>query len=137
MRLWLLYIPAGLIEIHPHMKYQLPIINSSYDSTLDKNLNLGYGRTDIRTTQKLYAPSGPRPRGIKKYAPMYIIKPHSKRKLCVSGYPTMPRIFTSNPIFLKDFRGFLGITQFGHIVSLSYIKRFEQNKIKSHVIIYF
>ena len=23
MRSWLLYIPAGLIEVHPHMKYQL------------------------------------------------------------------------------------------------------------------
>ena len=42
MRSWLLYIPAGLIEIHPHMKYQLAIINRSWDSTLDKNLNLVY-----------------------------------------------------------------------------------------------
>ena len=36
----LVYIPAGLIEIHPDMKYQLATINRSWDSTLDKNLNL-------------------------------------------------------------------------------------------------
>ena len=43
----------------------------------------------------------------------------------------MPRIFTPNPTFckdfiLKDFRGFLGISQFGHIVSLSYEPRHEK-----------
>ena len=38
-RSWLLYIPAGLIEIHPHMKHQLATINRSWDSTLDTNLN--------------------------------------------------------------------------------------------------
>ena len=37
---WLLYIPAGLIEIHPDMKYQLATVNRSWDSTLDKTLNL-------------------------------------------------------------------------------------------------
>ena len=26
-RSWLLYIPAGLIEIHPHKKYQLATVN--------------------------------------------------------------------------------------------------------------
>ena len=36
MRSWLLYILAGLIEIHTHMKYQLATINRSWDSTLDK-----------------------------------------------------------------------------------------------------
>ena len=34
------YILAGLTEIHPHMKYQLATINTSWDSILDKNLNL-------------------------------------------------------------------------------------------------
>ena len=29
MRSWLLYIPACLIEVHPHMKYQLATINRS------------------------------------------------------------------------------------------------------------
>ena len=33
-----MHIPAGLIEIHPHVK--LATINTSWDSTLDKNLNL-------------------------------------------------------------------------------------------------
>ena len=37
---WLLHIPAGLIEIHPHIKYQLATINISSDSTLDKNVKL-------------------------------------------------------------------------------------------------
>ena len=71
---WLLYIPAGLIEIHPKMKYQLATINRAWDSTLDKNLNLVYGCThrwmdghaDIRpsirpcvqTSRALYAPAG-------------------------------------------------------------------------------
>ena len=40
MRSWLLYIPAGLIEVHPHMKYQLATISRTEDSTLDKNGNL-------------------------------------------------------------------------------------------------
>ena len=35
-----MYIPAGLVTIHPHMKCQLGTINRSLDSTLDKNLNL-------------------------------------------------------------------------------------------------
>ena len=67
MRSWLFYIPAGLIEVHPHMKYQLATINRSWDSTLDKNLNLVHARTyvhtHVRKTQTLYAPGGPRPRG--------------------------------------------------------------------------
>ena len=43
-----MYIPADLIEIYPHMKYQLPTINTcrSWDSTLAKNLNLEFGRMD-------------------------------------------------------------------------------------------
>ena len=36
-----LVFPAGLTEIHPHMKYQLATISRTYDSTLDKNLNPG------------------------------------------------------------------------------------------------
>ena len=36
------------------MKYQLSTIN--WDSTLDKNLNLVYEWTDVRTTGTLYAP---------------------------------------------------------------------------------
>ena len=39
IRSWLLYIPTGLIELYPHIKYQLATINRSLDSTLDKNLN--------------------------------------------------------------------------------------------------
>ena len=45
MRSWLLYIPADPIEIYPQMKYQLPTINRSWDSTLAKNLNLVFGWT--------------------------------------------------------------------------------------------
>ena len=37
---WLLYVPAGLIEIYPRIKYQIAIMNRICDSTLDKNLNL-------------------------------------------------------------------------------------------------
>ena len=48
MKSWLFFIPAGHIEIHPHVKYQLAIINRSWDSTLYKNLNLVFGRTDVR-----------------------------------------------------------------------------------------
>ena len=68
MRSWPLYFPASLIEIHPHMKYQLATINRSWDSTLDINVNLVYGRTHIRTTRTFYAPGGPRPRGHKNTA---------------------------------------------------------------------
>ena len=39
--------PADLIEINPHMKYQLATINRSWN--LDKNVNLVYGRTYRRT----------------------------------------------------------------------------------------
>ena len=35
----LLYIPAGIIEIHPHIKCQLASINRICDSTLDKILS--------------------------------------------------------------------------------------------------
>ena len=63
MRSWLLYIPAGLIEIHPHMEDQLATINKSWDSSLDKNHNLVYIRTYGRETRMLYAPNGPRQRG--------------------------------------------------------------------------
>ena len=56
-----MYIPAGLIEIHPHMKYQLATgssaINRSWDSTLDKNLNLVYGRTDHGGIKNITGPS--------------------------------------------------------------------------------
>ena len=37
---WLLYVPAGLTEIHPYIRYQFAAINRTWDSTLDKNLNL-------------------------------------------------------------------------------------------------
>ena len=51
------------------MKYQLATMNRSWDSTLDKNLNLVYGLTDrhtqVRTTQTLYVPSDRG--GIKKH----------------------------------------------------------------------
>ena len=42
MRSCLLYIPAGVIKVHvhPHLKYQFATISRTYDSTLDKNLNL-------------------------------------------------------------------------------------------------
>ena len=50
---------------------QLATIKRSWDSTLDKNLNLVYGwmyrPTHVRTTPTLYAPGGPRPRGHKNY----------------------------------------------------------------------
>ena len=45
------------------MKYQLATVNRAWDSTMDKNLSLVYGRIDVRTARTLYAPSGPRPRG--------------------------------------------------------------------------
>ena len=40
MKSWLLSIPAGLREVHPHMKYQLATISRTSDSTWDKNLKL-------------------------------------------------------------------------------------------------
>ena len=43
MRSWLLYIPAGVIEIHPQMNYQLAT------KVLDKTFNLVYGWTYART----------------------------------------------------------------------------------------
>ena len=52
-RSWLLYILAFLIEIHPHMKYQLVTINRSWDSTLDKNLNLVYGQTYVHKSTEV------------------------------------------------------------------------------------
>ena len=65
MRSWLLYIPAGLIEMHPQMKYQLATINMSWDYTLDKNLNLVYGWTDGQPERSM-APAGRGRGGIKK-----------------------------------------------------------------------
>ena len=65
-RSWLLYIPAGLIEIYPHMKYQLPTINRSWDSTLAKDLNLVFWQMDgctcthIWKIRTLYLPGRPR-----------------------------------------------------------------------------
>ena len=50
MMSWLLYIPAGLIEIHPHIKYDLATIIRFWDSTLAKNLNLVYGWMYVRTS---------------------------------------------------------------------------------------
>ena len=46
-----MYIPAGLIEIYHQIKYQLANTNRSWDSTLDKNLNLVF--TDVRTYGQL------------------------------------------------------------------------------------
>ena len=51
MTSWLLYITAGRIEIYPQMKYQLPIINRSWDSTLAKQILTGLW-TDWRTYGK-------------------------------------------------------------------------------------
>ena len=44
----LVYIPAGLIDTFSY-EYHFATINRSWDSTLDKNLNLVYRRMDGRT----------------------------------------------------------------------------------------
>ena len=64
MRSWLLYILAGLIEIYSQMKYQFATINRSWCSTLDKNLNVVYGRTGTygRTYARTDNPNAPCPR---------------------------------------------------------------------------
>ena len=60
MRSWLLYIPAGLIEIHPHMKYQLAITNRSWFLPWTKILTWS---TDIRTHGKPEGSVPPADRG--------------------------------------------------------------------------
>ena len=60
MRSWLLYIPAGLIEIHPHMKYQLAITNRSWFLPWTKILTWS---TDIGTHGKPEGSVPPADRG--------------------------------------------------------------------------
>ena len=95
MRSWFLYIPAGLIEIHPQMKYQLATINRSWDSTLDKNLILVYGRTDGRTyarTDNPNALSPQRPQGHKNH-----IFCKTTSKFLKSSFPPKIRVYLISP----------------------------------------
>ena len=106
MRSWLLYIPAGLIEIHPQMKYQLATINRSWDSTLDKNLNLAYGRTDGRTCARTDNPNALCPlrsRGHKNHIFCKITTKCLKSSFpqTIRVYLISPKTFTRLPIHLK------------------------------------
>ena len=54
-----MYIPAGLIEIRPHMKYQLPTINNLEILPWIKILTLATdGRTYVRTSERSKPPAG-------------------------------------------------------------------------------
>ena len=117
MRSWLLYIPAGRIEIYTHMNYQLATINRSWDSTLDKNVNLVYGRTDVRSyarTDNLNAlcPGGPRPRGHKNaYWTNVRISVHMTTSAHVSKFANMQiNTYVCKSVYLKTAFNLLSIT---------------------------
>ena len=96
MRSWVLYIPAGLIEIHIHMKYQLATINRSWDSTLDKNVNLVYGRMDVRTYTRTDSPNALCPQRAEAYMWTLPDYPGLSRKW--SPTPILPRVRQNLPV---------------------------------------
>ena len=61
----LVYSFNGLIAIHLHVKYQLATINRSWDSTLDKHLNLIYGWTHVGQPERSMPLAGQGRGGIK------------------------------------------------------------------------